>query len=392
LGGGALVVYLLLPTPADPATTAKVIDTRPTPNTSPIVPPTSKPAPPTTKPAPPTTKPKPPPRDLVVGPTGRFRTIADALVQARTGAVIKIQPGTYKEALTLDKDATLVGDGPPGSVIVIAREGASALTAQAAGRRVHNLTLRSQEGAANKDFPTVKIIGGNLRLDDCDIGWEVADGKKLRDAGACVEVSGTDAKPQLSGCKLHHGWKGLAVVGEANPKLTDCKIEDNQIGVLVDRAAGELEKCSMVRNLAVGVQLTGQGAHLNLRSCEVLGGMEDGVVFDDQARGTLEDCTVAGHRAGDSHAVKVWNSAEATLTNCKIFKNQRGVKVTEGGSAVLSACKIHGNTGLALEITGSDGKLDAGRCKSSDLFNNGRSPRGTAWDYTDRKTFTKPSE
>jgi hypothetical protein len=51
--------------------------------------------------------------------SGDFTTISDAVVAAQDGDTIMVRPGTYTEAITIDKDITLMGDGEDASEVVM---------------------------------------------------------------------------------------------------------------------------------------------------------------------------------------------------------------------------------------------------------------------------------
>ena len=61
-------------------------------------------------------------RELVVAAdgTGDYPTIADAVAAARDGDTVRLQPGTYTEAVVIDKDITLTGSGSRDEVILTA--------------------------------------------------------------------------------------------------------------------------------------------------------------------------------------------------------------------------------------------------------------------------------
>lgn len=54
--------------------------------------------------------------------SGSVETIAEAVAMANDGDTILIRPGTYTEALVIDKEVTLTGSGPVGEVVIRAPE------------------------------------------------------------------------------------------------------------------------------------------------------------------------------------------------------------------------------------------------------------------------------
>ena len=52
------------------------------------------------------------------GRLGHFATITEAVAAANDGDTILVKPGTYVEAVTIDKDITLIGDGPRDQIVI----------------------------------------------------------------------------------------------------------------------------------------------------------------------------------------------------------------------------------------------------------------------------------
>ncbi len=98
---------------------------------------------------------------------GDFTTITDAVASAEPGDTILVRPGTYTEAITIDKDLTLKGDGLREDVVLMAPERAPiqpvlgkwdekhetfAIDLQESDATVSDLTLRGE--------PSVIIVHG----------------------------------------------------------------------------------------------------------------------------------------------------------------------------------------------------------------------------------------
>lgn len=83
---------------------------------------------------------------LTVCPDGSegFRTIAEALAGARSGAVVSVRPGTYEESLTVTTRVTIVAEQARGTVEIRPRRG-SAITLKADAVMLTDLVLRSRD-------------------------------------------------------------------------------------------------------------------------------------------------------------------------------------------------------------------------------------------------------
>src|SRR5437762_11031925 len=96
---------------------------------------------------------------------GAYRTIQDALEMAPDDAVIRLAPGTYAEAIVLEKRRiSLVSSGEPGSVTIDAREtGRPAVTGRGADITLQGLVLKAGDTAA------VTAAGGRLSMRQCEV-------------------------------------------------------------------------------------------------------------------------------------------------------------------------------------------------------------------------------
>lgn len=260
---------------------------------------------------------------------GRYREIGKALRDAPEGAMIRVLPGVYREALTIDKAVEIAGDGPAGE-IVIESDSAECLYSTASGAIVRCLTLRCTAGRKGLPVFGVLIERGDLLLEDCDIA---------SDSGAPC----------------------LAVRGQADPTVRHSRIHDGvQCGVIVyEGGRGTFEACDIFANDLAAMEVR-QGGNPVVRQCRISGGMS---VFE-KGRGTFEDCEVSGGalnglevRNGGAPVVRrceihggagagLFVSAEGggCFENCNIYDNGlSGVEIKEGGDAVLRRSKIHHN-------------------------------------------------
>ncbi|NBT27857.1 MAG: nucleotide exchange factor GrpE, partial [Actinobacteria bacterium] len=83
------------------------------------------------------------PDGLIVDATGGgdYTTIASAYANAKAGENIVVRPGTYREALVLDRDVEIVGKGDRALIVVEATD-TDAVTVTADRVAVRNLTVR----------------------------------------------------------------------------------------------------------------------------------------------------------------------------------------------------------------------------------------------------------
>lgn len=200
-------------------------------------------------------------RTLLVGPsespTG-FATIADAITEAQSGDVIFVQPGTYDEALVVDKDyITIVGAqlGGYGRPDVVCSTGV-ALTVTGQG-----FVCKRMRFATEADADVVKQYGNGFVYEDCVIDGDSAQGATK--AGIRLVSSDTDDSLTAS--------EGV---------IDDCLIRGSDgYGIAFDTGAAAV---------------TGVGpTHVVVRGCRFISNVaEDVIALDTGAGGAycIQDC------------------------------------------------------------------------------------------------------
>ncbi|WP_329791566.1 AAA family ATPase [Lentzea sp. DG1S-22] len=317
---------------------------------------------------------------LSVSPTEPdcFRTISDAIASATDGDMISVRPGTYPEAVVLDREVTLSGAGSAGEVRIESAGGEPVLRLACERASVSGIVLAQPSGET-----AIDIAGGVLHVEECVVAADsrvavaVRRGGDLRardsevrnGAGAGVLVF-DGGRAELHGCTLRH-IATTAVVARAGgtPRLVDCLIADAQGAVLAaDRAGGSLENCRVERISATGIvlesesELTVTGTTLSdvdgvallvgarsepvLRDCRIERTGAQAVVVVQGASAVLEDVELDG-TAG--HAVHVVEGASVKLIGCTIRDTRHDAVVVDGaGSARLSRCTVSGGAGAGV--------------------------------------------
>ncbi|MEU1302168.1 right-handed parallel beta-helix repeat-containing protein [Streptomyces shenzhenensis] len=207
---------------------------------------------------------------------GTHRTIGAAVRAAQDGTVVYVQPGTYQEALVVDRDVTVVAEKGPGTVRVVAPRG-SAVSLSSCRAVLREITL---EGAAPEE-PAVLVRGGAPLLERCEV------------TGGRVEIA-LDASTVLRACSLT-GARGMAlrVTGTADALLEECTVQSvDGHGVVIDDAARLVARRTRIEDI------TGCGA-----------------LFDGASGGTLDDCDI--NRCGRA-AVLLSATARPLLTECRL--------------------------------------------------------------------------
>ena len=306
---------------------------------------------------------------LVVDQTGQgdFRAIGEAIRASEVpGMLITVKPGIYREALVLDREVEIVGEGDRAQVVVEATD-TDAVTVTADGAVVRNLTVRAV--GSGDTSGAVWVQWGRVVIEGCDLTSAI---------GPVVYITGKDSAPVFRDCQIRDGsdrgvlvsdqgqgtiercvisgnaFAGVQIGKGGNPTVRDCGIRDGQgPGVFVDeQGQGTLEQCVISGNAYAGVQIR-TGGNPTVRDCQIRDNKEDGVYVNEQGQGTLEQCMISGNAFS---GVQTRTGGNPTVRDCQIRDNKEaGVIVNELGQGTLEQCMISGNglSGVAITTGGN---------------------------------------
>jgi hypothetical protein len=128
-------------------------------------------------------------RTLAVGPAAAYTTIASALLDARSGDVVAVEPGEYAEAIHLPAGIELRA-ASPGTVVLVPPAGARdwvAITADQIGSTVRGVTIAGTPQATVGRG--VVIHASDVQVDDVTFQGNLAIGVEVLGAKAVVRSS-----------------------------------------------------------------------------------------------------------------------------------------------------------------------------------------------------------
>src|SRR5262249_105606 len=145
------------------------------------------------------------------------------------------RPGLYQEALVIDREVEIVGDGEAENVIIETLDG-PCLVMSTDSAVIRKVTLRGPSGQGRPDndqdksrkdseFAAVKVPHGRVTLEDCRI---------TSASGPGVMISGQTANPTLRRSVIQGNTRaGISVHRGAQATIEDCRIQGNQWGVAI---------------------------------------------------------------------------------------------------------------------------------------------------------------
>ena len=226
---------------------------------------------------------------LAVDPTavwGAYATIMEAIrASVVPGTLIVVKPGTYREALVIDRVVEVVGEGDRERIVVEATN-SDALTVTAHRAAVRNLTLRAV--GTGDSCGAVWVRAGRAVISRCDLTSSI---------GSVVYVTGQMSDPIFQDCVVHDGAGG---------------------GLFFqDRSQGTIDSCTIVSNGLAGIMVS-KSANPVIRNCVIEAGKQGRIFVYEQGSGTFQSCRIVGNAFS-------------------------GIETSESGSPVVRGCEISGN-------------------------------------------------
>ncbi|MDX2817232.1 right-handed parallel beta-helix repeat-containing protein [Streptomyces sp. PA03-5A] len=279
------------------------------------------------------------------GGRGAFHRIADAVRAAAPGDVVVIAPGTWTEAVVLDRAVVLTAEHGRGSVVLAAPPGdRPALTVDGPDCAVHGVTVWGADDGA----PAIAVSpGAGLVLEDCAV-----EGGRIQARGPEDEESGTTALI-LRRCRLERArLAGLHLAGAVRARVEDTSVTgvDGTGVVLSGTARLDAARLRLDRTTGSGVRLRGS-ARLRLADSTLTGTGRAGLLLEEAAEATAGELRIESPGAAGVH---VTGTARAELTDCRIRgASASGVVVQDNGVFNAQGCAVADAGANGLLVTGA---------------------------------------
>jgi len=221
-------------------------------------------------------------KEMVLSHTETVRfgeSIQVAIDRVHEGGTILIEPGVYRESLTITKSLNLVGGGLGAGVslesptVALAADGLGSIVAVAGEAErsplhvaLREVSVRGGEIGVRVEHANVELFG--VEVTGSDQGVVVGGGGRLAAADLTIQdcgealTAGLDADCSVTESRI--GWSrspygAIVLQGHARLGLFDCEVSDNVGAGLLARDPDvelQIENCEFLRNGTAGVMLT----------------------------------------------------------------------------------------------------------------------------------------
>lgn len=310
---------------------------------------------------------------------GGYQSISEALEEAPSGARIVVKPGLYEEQIVLDKEVTIVGDGPVEEIRVRTSNLNVIVQNEDVFTELEGLTIELKR--SKEELFCIYVEQGKIILNRCQISseagisvvgdsssWILAQDCHIHSCHSNSLYLTQDASASLKNCTLSAGPEEpcVAISNTYFFQLRECQISGGSIGLwMTDGTEGAMIKQCDIQDSSKIAVVVDEGSDVEFEDCHIRDG-KHGVYFSKKARSRMRNCKFTGY--GPDPAVYIDQEAHPQLISCEV---ETGVYLTQSGRGLLQDCNIHGSDDQAAVaiMDGADPKLL--NCRILNSANNG---------------------
>jgi parallel beta-helix repeat protein len=289
-------------------------------------------------------------------------TISAAMMRAKKGDTIKVQPGTYEDQIAFKDGVILAGDSRK-SVTVQCQPNRVALTVQdCTSGHVSGITFKHVSTAAE---PTsswiISIANSHVEISDCFI----------QNGGGFGILIANRASPVIHDCIIQQNTLSGIIVNDdgTKPRLKSNQFRENGESGAYFRlgSSGVLEKNQFEAN-GNGVSIANEKTNVTLRFNQLSRNRYNGIWFSAGAAGVAEDNKCEGNRAG---IVVEGSGTKPTLVSNHCRGNTDvGILLSNGSAGSVEKSECDGSPkGIVVTGVGTSPSLTGNHCFANHRIN-----------------------
>ncbi len=292
-----------------------------------------------------------------------FSSIQAAVDAASSGDTVVVKPGMYTEAVTIDKDLSLLGDGPRGEIVVAATADPARIDSRADTNRPHAILLTGE---------SVTVAGLTVSTPDGTNGVVATAGAPVIERVSFVGPEETEVR---ASAHTHRLFTSLAFFGQTSPTVQDCEwdgyaaVRDGaSVNFVGNTVNGDTISIDGPGESSVRDSVLHRGSiSMSLKATGVIEGNEfDGdlgqVGVDTGATVEVRANTFRG--SADDAAIWVEGpDVTAVVTGNTVAESRDGVRIARGATVVVDA-NTFDVTGMGLTVSATDAHIEGNTIRS----------------------------
>ena len=296
---------------------------------------------------------------------GTVTTIAAAIEMASDGDTILVRPGTYTEAVVIDKDITLAGDGPREDVVLTAPEGGPtirigqtsqidpyAVLLDESAATLSGLTLRGEPSQ-------VHIVGGAPVIEQLSfegVGMPVPIVRALNGIPNAIVIAGDSEAVVRNNVVRRAG--PVAVHGSAEPLVEGNMLSDGAMITVYSAGDGAVIRDNTISGaLSIAIFAAGRGNY-HVEGNIVTGAGGGGIVVGHHLTEGIDPVVQGNTIRGSRIGIQVGSAAAPYVAGNTIELNETGLLTGSESAGLVAEDNDFADNVVAIVIGRTDGRFE----------------------------------
>ena len=269
--------------------------------------------------------------------SGDFKTITEALANAKEGQTIYVKSGVYKEHFVIDKKIKLIGDSENRPEVTNVSDNVCVVKANAVIENIifSNIANNFVDEDEIEQYPVLCILASPL-INHCEIhgsssiGLEISHQSKATIVNTEISRNSSynvyidfDSNPTFNYCDIHTGESnGVFVCDDACCSFINCSIHDNFGSNIEVEEIGSIfmEECTITDSEWYGLQIYGS-ANGTIKNCYFAYNQDSNISIEDCSSLDVLNCEITD---GERFGIEISTEEKVTIKNCKVVDNEEG--------------------------------------------------------------------
>jgi parallel beta-helix repeat protein len=225
---------------------------------------------------------------------GDYKTIQEAVNNAKPGSTIYIKKGEYAEVITIKKLINLVGEEKDSTLInPISEKNKYAICLGAPEIKIYGLSIKN--GASGLYASGIRIISPNIEINNCNI------------FDTPVGIVIWSSQNKIESCSF---WgcadEGIALIGTQysecnNNMILNCIFKENCDGIELQYSSNNIiSNCDFYDNSHSGIDAIASSNNENIISnCRIHNNKVHGVYLSSSSENIIKDCLIFNNENGN---------------------------------------------------------------------------------------------
>ena len=284
---------------------------------------------------------------------GNYKTITEALANAKEGQTIYVKSGIYKEHFVIDKKIKLIGDIENRPEVTNVSDNVCVVKANAVIKNIifSNIADNFVDEDEVEQYSILRVLASPL-IDNCEIvgssriGLEIShqsnativNTKISRNSSYNVYID-FDSNPTFNYCDIHTGESnGLFVCDDACCSFINCSIHDNFGSNIEVEEIGSIfmEECTITDSECYGLEID-SSANGTIKNCYFAYNQDSNISIEDCSSLDVLNCEITD---GERFGIEISTEGKATIKNCKVVDNEEGdITISDNTKVDIIDCK-----------------------------------------------------